>query len=475
MIFRSTIVACCIWLSAAVQAQAIDPEDIGTPATARQDVSKLSVPELRKKVSEAYQAENFTLLRDALVALGNLRPYNSEYMFQLVLANALLDDKAAAYDTMLKMQRQGLSYDFDKAPESQNIRGTELYEHLNGLMVSAANPLGDASVVARLAAEVLLPDSIAWDASREAFLVGTITDGLILQVDADGQSRELLRASEENGLWGVYGLAVDSARNRLYASSASNPQFRGGKKEDQGRSMLVEFQLDTMEILHRYPVPADGRPHILGKLVIDPAGKIFATDALLPMVYVLEPGEPALRPYFNQPYFVSLRGMDLSENGRLLYLADHEMGITVIEIASARSVRLKGPETLNLGGIDGLSVWGNSLVIVQSGISPQRVMRLDLDPTGTSVSAIAPMAVALDIFDTPRYGEVRGDEFFFLANSHWGKDEPSAVTIARINIAETPTMVDPQLEQLLDQYRKSQAAGMVRPGDSLPGEGEKKD
>lgn len=230
-----------------------------------------------------------------------------------------------------------------------------------------------------------------------------------------------------------------------------------------------------MEILHRYPVPADGRPHILGKIVIAPDGRIFATDALLPMVYVLEPGEPAMRPFFNQPYFVSLRGMALSEDGRLMYLADHEMGVTVIELASARSVQLIAPETLNLGGIDGLNMWRNALVVVQSGISPQRVMRLDLDPTGTSVTAIAPMAVALDIFDSPKYGIVRGDDFYFLANSQRGKATPEPVTLARINIAETPTMVDPQLEQLLEQYRKSQAAGMVRPGQAVPEEGDRKE
>lgn len=475
MMFKSSLVACCLMLSVLAQAQTIDPEDIGKAVTAREDVSKLSVPELLHKVKEAHENKNYTLLRDALLALRSARPYNSEYMFQLVLANSLLNDKAAAYDAMLRMQRQGLAYDFDSAPESQNIRGTQLYDHLNGLMVSAGQPMGDAIVVSRLPAEILLPESIAWDATREALLVGTITDGLILQVDAEGVTRELFRANEENGLWGIYGMAVDSNRNRLFVSTSSNPQFRGAKKTDQGRAALVEFQLDTMEILHRYPVPADGRPHILGKVVVAPDGRIFATDALLPMVYVLEPGEPALKPFFNQPYFVSLRGMDLSEDGRLMYLADHEMGVTVIELASARSTRLKTPETLNLGGIEGLNVWGNALVVVQSGISPQRVMRLDLDPTGTSVTAIAPMAVALDIFDRPNYGVVRDDEFFFLANSQRGKAAPEPVTVARINIAETPTMVDPQLEQLLEQYRKSQAAGKVRPGQAVPEEGKRKE
>lgn len=472
-VFAISFFTICMASPVSVNAQTLNPEDIGKPISAQEKLSKVGVPELRRMVNDAYSQEDYTALKDALLALREIRPYNSEYMFQLVLAHALLNDKSAAYDTMLKMQRQGLSYDFDKAPEAENIRNTDVYKHINDLMVHAGEPLGEADVVAQIDANISLPDSLVWDPSRESFLVGSIADGLILQMGADGDRKELVRADDNNGLWGIYGLAVDAERNRLYASSASNPQFKGAKAVNQGRSVVIEFQLDTLEILKRYPVPADGRPHILDKMAVGPAGEVYVADALLPMVYLLDPGKPTLRPFFSMSYLVSLRDVDISSDGKKLYIADHEMGVTVINLESGRSRVLRTPDNLNMGGIEGLQVWENSLVMVQSGIRPQRIMRLDLGPEGDNVTAVAPVAVGLEIFDSPKNGATVADEFYFLANSQWGKEEPAPVSIAKVNIADTPTMVDPNLEKLVDQYRKAQAAGRVRSGDAVPEEGEK--
>ena len=465
-----TAAACCMIMTLSAHAQTLDPNDIGKAPDRQEQLTRKGVPELRREVNDAYQNKDYRALRDALMALRTLRPYNSEYMFQLVLANSLLQDRSAAYDTMLRMQRQGLAYDFNEVEEAEYIRGTDVYTHLNDMMIAAGEPLGQAEVITELPADLLLPESIAWDPNREAFLVGSIADGLIMQVGLDGGKKELLRSNEENGLWGIYGLAVDAKRNRLFASTASNPQFRGADPVDQGRSMLIEFQLDTMEILKRYPVAVDGRPHILGKIAVGASGEVYVTDALLPMVYLMTPGESVLRPFFSMPYLVNLRGMDISDDGRMLYLADYEMGITVIDLGVGKSKRLVTPANLNLGGIEGLATWQNSLVIVQSGIRPQRIMRLDLDESRLGVKSTSPVAVALDMFDAPKYGTMVGDEFYFFAASQWGKQTPVPVPIARTNIANTPTMVDPQLEKLMEEYRKSREAGAVKPGEFKPGE-----
>ena len=71
-----------------------------------------NVPGLLVKANEAYLAKDYVTFKSAMQQLHKRRPNNSDYMYQLVLANALLNDKSAAYDQMLKMQRQGLAYDF---------------------------------------------------------------------------------------------------------------------------------------------------------------------------------------------------------------------------------------------------------------------------------------------------------------------------------------------------------------------------
>jgi len=451
-LFSSALLAAA-WSPASAQSL-----DLVKPAAA-------SVPELRRQAQQASIDKNYAALRDALEELHRQRPNNSDYMYQLVLAYALLDDKQPAFNIMLQMQRQGLSYDFNQAPESANLRGLQLYDYLNDLMVGAGQPVGVAEPVVTLDSKIELPETIAWDPQRERFLVGTITHGQILAVSKEGDTEELLRASDENGIWGIQGLAVDAERNRLWVSSAANPQFSGYSPVDKGKSILFEFRLDDMELLHRYWVPVDGRPHSLGKLAVAPDGDVYAADALLPMVYVKEAEKDRLRPFFAAGSLVSLRGLALSDDGKMLYVADYEMGVAVIDIEAGQTYMLNTPNTLNLGGIDGLNFWQGQLVVIQSGIRPQRLMSLELDENRLGVSNIAPLAVALDSLDYPSYGTVVGDDLYFFANTHraGSGDEPGEVTIARTPLDEAPQIIDPEAERLFEKIEQARQRGDVRP------------
>ena len=168
-----------------------------------------NVPALLVKANQAYAAKDYLTFRDAMESISKMRPYNGDYMYQLVIAHALLDDKSAAYDLMLRMQQQGLAYDFSKVESTINIRGTEVFDYVNDLMLSAAEPMGEAYPVFTLPKSVLMPETIAWDESRQKFLVGTLVEGSILAVGKDGQITELLKADEQNGMWAVLDILVD--------------------------------------------------------------------------------------------------------------------------------------------------------------------------------------------------------------------------------------------------------------------------
>lgn len=456
-----------------VQAQALKP-----PESKKPEQAPLSVPQLREMANQAHFKKDYAAFRQIISRLHQARPNNSEYMYQLVLAHALLDEKSEALNIMLQMQQQGLSYDFTRTPDSKNISSTQVFKYLNDLMIEAGKPMGTAEPVITLDKELILPEAIDWDPGREAFLVGTVKSGSIYSVSSSGEKTELVRANNENGIWGIYDVLVDSARNRLWASSASNPQFSGFDPVDKGRSVLLEFNLETFELIKHYPVPVDGRPHSLGNIAMAPNGDIYVSDSMLPVIYVKKADETKLKPFFASRERVSLRGLAVSDDGRFLYIADYEMGLGVVDLVAGEAFNLTTPETLNLGGIDGLNYWNGSLVIIQNGISPQRIMNLELEPNGRAVSNIAPLAVALEIMDSPNYGTVVGDDFYFFANSHWGYSDEQAkpVVIARTSLSDVASIVPADAKLLMEQYEKAQSEGRVKPapGQEKP-EKEKKD
>jgi hypothetical protein len=143
----------------------------------------------------------------------------------------------------------------------------------------------------------------------------------------------------------------------------------------------------------------------------------------------------------------------MQPDGRIMYVADRELGILVVDLEAGRAAKLAVPDTLNLAGIEGLSLWQNTLIIIQNGIKPQRVMRLQLDPSGSQVTAIRPLAVALPEFDHPSYGTVRGNDLYYFANSQWGsgKGELKPVTVVRTALDSSGDLEQPDMQDYLRQ------------------------
>lgn len=423
---------------------------------AKPGVSGESVPALLVKANAAYAAKDYPNFRKTMQALHKKRPNNSDYMYQLVIAHALLDEKSEAYNLMLGMQQQGLAYDFTQTTDTMNLRGTEVFNYVNDLMKMAGDPMGESEKVFVLPEDLLLPEAIAWDESRQKFLIGTVAEGQLVAVGKDGQLEELLKANKENGLWAIFDILVDQSRNRLWVTSAAVRGFSGFDPVDKGRSGLFEFNLETLELVRRYPVPVDGQPHTLGSMVLNQNGDIYIADRTLPLIYLKLAGEETIKPAMALREMISQRGLAMQPDGRLMYVADREMGIMVVDVKAGKAGLLQGPETLNLGGIDGLYLQDNRLFVIQNGISPQRVMRLELDSTGTKVENVRPLAVAQPDFQLPSFGTIAGDSLYYFANSQWlgKKGSQKPVTVLRTPLDSSADLVQPEMKKFLEDQAK---------------------
>lgn len=290
--------------------------------------------------------------------------------------------------------------------------------------------------------------------------------GAVYRVDPEGDSSELLRANEDNGLWAIYGLIVDADNNRLWVSSAASREFASLTQTDAGRSALFEFSLDELELVKKYPVPADGRRHALGAITQLANGDIYAIDTVIPMVYRLGAGADRLGRFAASGDSVYLRDITASDDGSRLYLADYELGITVFDLVDKQAAKVSGPPTLNFGGIEGLDYWQGHLVMTQSGISPQRILRLKLSADGASVEDVAPLAVAQPFFDHPGSGVVKDGSLWFFANSYGVLNavEPQPIGVAVTSVEVAPDLVAPDIDKFWDDYYEK--TGTPRPEET---------
>jgi hypothetical protein len=196
---------------------------------------------------------------------------------------------------------------------------------------------------------------------------------------------------------------------------AGIPQMQGFLPADSTIAALVRIRISDGAIERRWNLdPA--RQHVLGDLTLGPRGDVFVTDSQDPVLYRLRPGSDSLESIRN-PLFRSLQGLAATSDGRFLYVADYSHGLLRVDLGNASVIRIDEPPQATTLGIDGLALRGRSIIAIQNGVSPARVLRLDLDDDGGRIVRADVIDRNWRIAGEPTIGTLAGNDFVYVANS----------------------------------------------------------
>lgn len=350
----------------------------------------------------------------ALKRLVQLRPYNGAFMFKLAQAYGEQDMKTPAYDLMLRMQAQGLSYDPSKFDEFKPVATTKAYAYIVEALQKNAEPWGVGKVALTVASDVELLETLAYDANSERFLVGSARTGQILAVDADGKSVERAKPAKVGDWWGVLAMAVDTERKSIWVASTMLPHFAGYNREQLGRGVIVRLDLASGELLERFELPFDGKPHVVAALTVAPnSGNVYAVDGVSNQLYRIK--DSVIEPLVVLEA-INLRAITVDAKERFLYLSDYELGLMMADMQQNKviNIKLKGQ---NFGGIEHLSWYKDHLIAVQNVNQPKRISRIALSAEGIAVTRVQPLEANKPGLAEPTVGTLVGDQFYFIANS----------------------------------------------------------
>lgn len=354
-----------------------------------------------------------------LQRLTELEPGNGDIKLALAALYAADDRKTETYDLLMAMHKQGFGYDLEDDPRFAKVSSTKVWDYIVKNLQMNRQLFGEGKVAFTLPEGDHLHESIAWDAKRERFLVGSARDGSIQLVDDRGTVTPFIKPDADNGLFSVYALGIDAPRDLLYVASTSAVYFKDLKQADLGKAGIFKFRLSDGTFLDRWLVPGEG-VHTLSSMVVGAQGQVFAADGIRNRIYRLE--RDGLKTVMDNPRLSSVRGLALSADGNRLYFADYRKGLFGIDLAAGRGFELSyDPASLVLGGIDGLYAYDNTLVTIASGMSPRRVMRLSLDETGRAITKVMPLDAGNPAFRVMTSGTIRDDQLYFIANSQRGR------------------------------------------------------
>jgi sugar lactone lactonase YvrE len=252
---------------------------------------------------------------------------------------------------------------------------------------------------------------------EQTFFVSSVHKRKILSVGKNGEVKTF--ASEQDGLFSVLGMSVDAKHRILWVTSTAFPQMVNYKKEEDGTSAVFKFDLRTRKLLKKYVLSNATKKHALGDLTIQSNGDVFTTDSLSPAVYVIHPQKDEIELFLEDPAFGSPQGLAFSESEEHLFMADYGTGLFDIDVKTKKVTHLAPLAGATLLGIDGLYFHQGSLIGVQNGVTPQRVVRLSLSKDLGRVERLEVLEANNPVFLEPTLGVLVKDTFYFVANSQW--------------------------------------------------------
>ncbi len=374
-----------------------------------------------KKGKKAYQDKDYAAYLESFKTLDQLRPGHPVILYNLAGAYALNKQTGNAVACLKKLipidANPGIASDSDFA----NIRESADFKALLKQIEQLRTPLSTSQKAFTISEKDLHPESIAYDSKYKRFYLSSVHKRKIVYIDKQGKLKDFTRQGQD-GQDAILGIRIDAGHRVLWATSNALPQMTGFQKNAKGRTAVYKYHLDTGKLIKKFPLNK-GPDHGFDDLAIHPDGSVYISDTR--WIYKILPGadgpEPFLDPTKPTP-FRSLQGIDFCGGGKKIIAADWSTGLYLVDIPGRKVVSKIGhPTQISLKGIDGLYYLkeSNSLIAIQNGIKPMRVMQFFLDNQFKQVTHYKTIERANPLFAEPTLGVIAGNTFYYIANSQW--------------------------------------------------------
>ena len=336
-------------------------------------------------------------------------------------AHANLRDTTRAAATLDRYARMGLTYDVRADSQLAWVAATPAFTPVRSRLAANGASRGMLRVAATMRQADFIGEGIAYDARRRRLLATSIRYGTVVAVGADGASRDFIDLKKDGG-WAGLGLAIDSARGRLWISTMWYPHTNGVSAADSGKSSVFLYELATGKRVARYDLPRGA--HEPGDLCVSRGGDLFVSDGRAGTISVVRAGADSMALLVPAGQLLSPQGCAVSDRGaggrERVLVADYALGIASVDAVTGSVAWLPRSSFVAATGIDGMLLDGDRLIGVQNGVDPHRVVALHLDADHGSIGSVSVVAQDTARIHEPTHVAMMGSDVVFVANGGFG-------------------------------------------------------
>ncbi|PYS74633.1 MAG: hypothetical protein DMF69_01245 [Acidobacteria bacterium] len=385
---------------------------------------------------KAYQEKNYPTFLENMNLAAQLRPNHPRLMYNLAVAHALNGHPSEAVRWLRRTAEMGLIFPASSDKDFESLRDLPDFKEVLKRFEKNKEPKINSLPAFTVQEKDLVPESVAYDQQADIFYLSSVYKRKILSITQSGEVKVFVGESDD--LWSVMGMKVDRTNRVLWVCTTAHQQMSNYRPEDKGKSALLKYDLKNGKLLGKFEPADTTTPHWLGDLAINSKGDVFATDSVTPAIYVVRHDSNKLETFFEGAPFISPQGLDFTKDQKQLFVADYSKGIFLVDLKTRKASSIASDFTLL--GIDGLYAYKGSLICVQNGVNPQRVIRLTLNKNLNRFDRFETIEANNPVFDEPTLGVLVKDRFYFIANSQWGAIDQSG-HLAPVDKLKEPTIL----------------------------------
>jgi hypothetical protein len=325
----------------------------GSALAAAQDAPRPSPETLSQQARAAREARDYPGYLKAIEALRDMLPWSPVIRYNMVRAYALNGRKAEAIATLVSLADAGWGFDAAGDAVLAPLHGDPAFKAVAARLAANGQPRGQVAPSRELDLAGKQPEGVAATADGTVY-VGALREG-IHRVEVSG----LKRLYAPGGAWGIVGLRVDAPRGELIACVSD---------EAAGKARIVRLALPDLQPRASVDIPAAGA--FCNDSAVLPDGRVAVTDSTGGRLWIAD--RTAIVEVKTDKPLVYPNGVAFG--GGRLYVA-HAGGLLVVEPATGATQEVKAGAT-SLVGIDGLTWRDGSLLAVQNGTQPIRILRI---------------------------------------------------------------------------------------------------
>lgn len=381
--------------------------------------------ELNKQARGYANKQDWKSLRASLLEIGKELPISTPtYMLRMASVEVHLGNNKEALAWMTRYAATGLTYDVTKDDDLKPLAGDQEFQSIATRMQANAKPVSHADLFCTLPQADLMPEDLTYDPASKTFIVSSIQHHTVYRVVPPKSGKECtlqqIPLEENSQHWPTTAVSMDSRRKVLWVATAAFPDFEDVPKQEQGKTALLAVNPINGKVIKRFDLGLKA-PAVFGDMFVASDGTVYVTDSLGGGVYRLRGDLDSAKLEKIADGLFSPQTPALAHDGKRLFVADYSIGVAVVELATGKVDYLPHPENLAVTGLDGLCMAGDSLIGIQNGTDPERIIRLHLNPEQSAITSLEIIEQSTERLGEPTHAILVGDTVYTTGNVGWGK------------------------------------------------------